>query len=542
MATQRAERRTLRSGKGFPGEYFPGAFSLRASAASRSLLAAALLACWQFLSAGSAAAFGPGTGSANFLKIPVGARETALGGAFTAVADNANAVHYNPAGLDLLQSPEVTFAHNRYLEGVSQQWLAAAYPHGAGVFGFGLNYLSVRPFDSYDNADNRTGSVSADSVALYFSWGSGRQLRYRLLRALSYGVTLKYISETLDTERGSGYGLDLGLLAATPVENLRLGLSVENALSSKITFIEEGARPPLKFKAGAGYQLRLPAGPVLRGSLDCVFGNDRPPYLTAGMESLLLEMLSLRLGYSALGDISNGLSFGLGFALSRYTRRDIAVDYSFAPTYAFGDIHKLGVTYRFGPRRRPPGAMALAAGAARDVNMEPVTLAPQKTPIEYYSEILAGGSLFQRRSAIAELGVRGGEDSFSLLLGLLKDGNAVIVRDTVVVLSSFNDQRVIDPIIELFKGKDENVRLAAISGLARYKDYRVPRALAERLADPSPEVRSWAAEILGRRGEAGAVDPLQAALGTETDKKARRSIISALRKLDASAQGGTDAR
>lgn len=540
MDTPRADKRIPLRGAGHTGKGFPAPFRLggrRISGPCRPLLLSVLL---QFAALGLAQAYGPGTGSANFLKIPVGARETALGGAFTAVADNANAVHYNPAGLDLLQSPEISFSHNRYVEGISQQWLAGAYPYKAGVFGFGLNYLSVRPFDSYDNFDNRTGSVSADSMALYFSWGSGKPLNHKYLRAVSYGATLKYISETLDSERGSGYGIDLGLLAAPRVDNLRFGISVENALSSKITFIDEGARPPLKFKAGAQYKIRLGAGPELRGSLDCIFGNDRPAYFAAGMESLLLDMISLRLGYSALGDISNGLSFGLGLALSRYARRDITVDYSFAPTYSFGDIHKLGVTYRFGPRRRPPGAMALAAGAEKSANMEPVTLPPQKTPIEYYTEIFATGSLFQRRSAISELGIRGGDDSFNLLLGLLKDDSAVIVRDAVLVLSSFSDLRVIDPMIELFGSKDDNVRLAAISGLARYRDYRVPRALAERLSDASPEVRSWAAEILGKRGETGAADPLQEALKTETDNKVRRAIISALRKLDAGTQGGAN--
>ena len=189
------------------------------------------------LALGPVYSYGPGTGAANFLKIPVGARETALGGAFTAVADNANAVYYNPAGLNLLQSREISFTQNNFVEGVSQQWLAAAYPYKAGVFGLGLNYLSISAFDAYDNADNLTGSVSADDLALYFSWGGGSPVASRFFRSVSYGASVKVISETLDTERGSGYGLDLGVLAASSVENLRFGLAVENAVSSKIKFI-----------------------------------------------------------------------------------------------------------------------------------------------------------------------------------------------------------------------------------------------------------------------------------------------------------------
>lgn len=299
-------------------------------------------------------AAGPGTGSADFLKIPVGARETSLGGAFTAVADNANAVYYNPAGLSLLEKPEVSFTYNKYIEGVSQQWLAAAYPYKSGAFGLGINYLSVSAFDAYDNADQPIGSVSAYDMAVYLSWGGRRPLDYKFLRSVSYGASAKYISEKLDTEKGAGYGLDLGFLATSAVENLRFGFSIENAVSTKIKFIEEGAKPPLKFKAGAMYKIRSSVAQIAaRFSLDYVYWNDRPGYIAAGMEYLFYDAFAVRMGYSSFGDISDGLNFGLGFDLSRHIGRSISVDYSFGATYAFGDIHKLGVTYKFGPRPSP---------------------------------------------------------------------------------------------------------------------------------------------------------------------------------------------
>ena len=454
-----------------------------------------------------------------------------MGGAFTAVADNADAVYYNPAGLNLLQSPEVSFAQNKFVEGVSQQWLALGYPHKAGVFGFAVNYLSVSAFDSYDNADNRTGSVSADNLALYLAWGGGTRLDRKYIRAVSYGATLKFISETLDTESGSGYGADLGLLAETAVENLRLGLSVENAVSSKIKFIEQGAKPPLTVKAGVTYALRSSMGPTLRGSLDYVFWADRPGYLAAGLESQLFDLLAARMGYSAFGDISNGLNFGLGFLLHKYTGRNIAVDYSFSPTYAFGDIHKLSVTYKFGPQRKLPARAA--EKEEEEPAPPPASLEPQKTPLEYYVDTLKTGSIYQRRAAIAELGKRGGEDSFALLLEQLKDGNAWIVRDAVSVLARFDDQRVIAPMIELLKAENANMRLAAISGLARYKTAGVLMALKGSLADSSPEVRGWAAEVMGKWDGFEVVEALQTALNKEKVESVRRSIIGSLRKLDA---------
>jgi hypothetical protein len=293
-------------------------------------------------------ASGPGSGAANFLKIPVGAMETSLGGAFTAVADNANAVYYNPAGLGFLQNPGITFSQNNFIEGMSQQWLAAAYPYKSGAFGLGVNYLSVSAFDAYDNNDIPTGSVSAYDMAVYLSWGGRLPLDNDILRAVSYGASAKYISGKLDAESGTGYGLDLGLMAATAVKHLRFGINIENAASTRIIFIETGVRPPLTYKSGVMYELRTSAISAARFTLDYVFLAGRPGYIAAGMEHSLYDIFAVRIGQSSLGDISNGLTLGLGFDLSKYIGKNISVDYSYGATYAFGDIHKLGVTYKFG--------------------------------------------------------------------------------------------------------------------------------------------------------------------------------------------------
>ncbi|HAT71424.1 MAG TPA: hypothetical protein DCS63_01235 [Elusimicrobia bacterium] len=456
--------------------------------------------------AGSVYAAGPGTGAANFLKIPVGARETSLGGAFTAVADNANAVYYNPAGLSLLQNPEISFTQNKYVEGISQQWLAAAYPYRSGAFGLGFNYLSVPAFDAYDGADNRTGAVAASDMALYLSWGGRLPLNYKFLRSVSYGASVKYIAQELDTEKGTGYGLDLGLLATTPVENLRFGLEAENAVSSKIKFIEDGAAPSLRFKAGAMYEVSSSVSQVAgRYSLDYVVQDGGAGYIAVGVEQCFYDAYTARLGYSAFGDITSGLSFGLGYDLFRHTGRSVSVDYAYGGTYAFGDIHKLGVTYKFGrtaprPAHKAPAVRPVLA-AAEEIKKAPAADQPviqaKKMPLSYYLDTLKIGSSSRRRAAVAELGARGGEDSLDLLLTLLKDEDPVIATAAIAAAAGLNDPRVIEPLIALLEAKNVDVRLEAVTELRRYKDPRVVKALKARLGDPSAEVRSRAASVLG---------------------------------------------
>ena len=473
---------------------------------------------------GRAYAAGPGTGAADFLKIPVGARETSLGGAFTAAAENANSVYYNPAGLGLLQNPEISLTQNKFVEGITQQWLSAAYPYRSGAYGLGVNYLSIPPFASYDNSDNRTGSVSAYSMAVYLAYGGALPLDYRFIRSLSYGADMKYISERLDTEKGSGYGLDLGLLAASSVDNLRFGFGIENALSSRIKFIDHGARPALKLKTGSVYKIRFSDALTTQFSLDYFFWTDRPGYPAVGIENVINDAFAVRVGYSAFGDVSSGLNFGLGFDPSRYLGRSLCVDYSFGSTYDFGDIHKLSVTYKFGP---PPRGGE--AGAARRAAHEG---SYDDTFTAYYIETLSNGSLAQKRAILARLHQWGGEELFNLLLAMLKDKDPDLVMDVISALSGFNNRRVIAPFVALLDTKNTDIRLALVSKLSRFRDDMVLNALEGRLSDESPAVRSRTAGVLLKWEDVRAVKSLRAAFRKEKVKAVRDVMKNALKKLD----------
>lgn len=390
-----------------------------------------------FAAQAPAFASGPGTTAANFLKIPVGARETSLGGAFTAVADNANAVFYNPAGLGQLEVPELSYAYNNYLSGVSQQWLAAAYPAARGTFGAALNYLSVAPFSSYDSSNNRTGSVSAYDLALFFGYGGRLETSSALVPSLRYGAALKYISEALDARSASGYGLDAGLLLLTRVKGLRLGLGLENLLSSRLDFIGSGAKPPLKLKAGASY-LFDPADALL--SLDLNSPEDGPGYLSAGIEKTLYGPLALRAGYSSFGDVSNGAAFGLGYALPARGGREMRLDYSYASSFDLGSIHKFALSCRFGavPGPAPAPAQEEKAAELPPAVSVPAAAAGGPAPAEDVRSLaelqrgLADADPEARRLAAQGLGDRREAASIAPLLEAMKNEESETVKTAIL--------------------------------------------------------------------------------------------------------------
>src|ERR1035437_9388035 len=69
-----------------------------------------------------------GTEGASFLDIPVGAGPAALGSAYTALATNAYAPTWNPAGLARLSGTEVAAQHLSYLESMNYEYLSFVHP------------------------------------------------------------------------------------------------------------------------------------------------------------------------------------------------------------------------------------------------------------------------------------------------------------------------------------------------------------------------------------------------------------------------------
>src|SRR5471030_456263 len=85
-----------------------------------------------------------GTTAANFLKLGIGPRAIAMGNAQVGLADDVYATYWNPAGLARLESFEAGFVQNQYLENITEQYLAFAYPNPKiGTLAGSLTYLNT---------------------------------------------------------------------------------------------------------------------------------------------------------------------------------------------------------------------------------------------------------------------------------------------------------------------------------------------------------------------------------------------------------------
>ena len=73
----------------------------------------------------------------------VGSRPLSMGGAFTAVADDANAITWNPAGLPGLRRTEFTSTYAElYAMGINQSYLGFVRPFSDRI-AIGLDWSSI---------------------------------------------------------------------------------------------------------------------------------------------------------------------------------------------------------------------------------------------------------------------------------------------------------------------------------------------------------------------------------------------------------------
>ena len=68
-----------------------------------------------------------GTTVANFLTIPVGPRASGMGGAFTAVANDATSAFWNPAGLSRMPRNEFTASTAEWLVSSRTNWVGLGF-------------------------------------------------------------------------------------------------------------------------------------------------------------------------------------------------------------------------------------------------------------------------------------------------------------------------------------------------------------------------------------------------------------------------------
>lgn len=291
-----------------------------------------------------------GTSSAQFLKIGAGARAEAMGGAFGGLADDVEALAYNPAGLGHQRRAQGVFAHEARFAGLRYEFAGAALPllswsrsardkSELGVLGLAVFNLSSGELERRGlvETDTPSGLFSAEDLALALSYGlrpgGGRW---------AFGATGKLISSRIDAARGSTFAADAGALWRG--DRWTFGAGARD-MGPGLKLGAEPAPLPSSVFAGASIQ----ATPRLLVAVEAVLPRDAAPGASLGGEYRYVFSAKLvgcaRAGWSSTRTDAGalaGASAGLGITVGAAD-----FDFAFQPFGSLGSAFKYSLKLRF---------------------------------------------------------------------------------------------------------------------------------------------------------------------------------------------------
>jgi len=288
----------------------------------------------------SVARAGDGSGgqAGAFLRVPVGSRPVGLGGAYVAIADDASAIHYNPAGL----AEVVRFSAEASYSLASMDRSSF---HGGIVFGSGqsggigiqASGLHIGDIEGRDEMGNPTGTFEDTEIALRIGYAR------RLGRIVSLGASASYVSHELDTSSASGFAFGAGAMGTFVIDegvlqNIRFGASAMQLGGTMEWNTESEHRDdlPATYRLGSAVDLRMGEDTPLLLTAQAVMTENEDVKAQFGAELTLAQSLSIRCGWD--GDRA---SFGAGLRVG-----SIRFDYAFSDdVLEEGPTHWAGLTY-----------------------------------------------------------------------------------------------------------------------------------------------------------------------------------------------------
>jgi uncharacterized protein UPF0164 len=316
----------------------------------RALAALALLGWALPGAAGAAEIFDKvGTFDGQFLKIGVGARAAALGGAFVAVADDATALYWNAAGIARIDptKSELSLNHMNYVADLSFDQIGYVFhiKRIPGAFGVHARSLSMDPMTettSYqpDPATGGTGrTFDAGMMTVGFTYARSFTDKF------SAGMTANFIHEGLAEFSQQTYSFDLGTLYDVGTLGMKIGMAISN-IGTTIQFIEREARIPAIFRVGSSVQLLQSANQRLLGSFEFSHPPDNSERLNVGAEYGFRNFAFLRGGYNINYD-AEGLAGGVGFHFPVSVAGQADLDYAFTDLRDLGGAHRFSLKFLF---------------------------------------------------------------------------------------------------------------------------------------------------------------------------------------------------
>ncbi len=278
-----------------------------------------------------------------FLRFGSGARSLAMGGAYSVIVNNGDALLYNPAGLAKSDRWELSITHAQVFEGSRYECISFGYPITlkSGI-GLAIADFGSSEFEGRDEYGTLTENFGVHELGVIAGYG-----QYILERKIRVGGSAKFIMNSVGNESAMGFGgADVGIITKELLRKFRFGIAVQNLGALEIA----GDKLPMTVRAGMGFQAFREL--YILADVDIVGGAFKPKI---GAEYKLSRVFILRAGYNM-----SEITFGVGLALDRMVSSlarawNPQLDYAAGVMNPVGnDFARVSLTFRGADKTPPP--------------------------------------------------------------------------------------------------------------------------------------------------------------------------------------------
>jgi len=246
-----------------------------------------------------------------FLRRSYGPRALAMGSAYTALAWDASATYWNPAGLPLGTESQLFISHSflsfdrRQTFGAILSQFSEQFAIGIGILNFGVDDIEGR-----DASGEETETFSSNEFSGMLSL-SGR------VGVVSFGITGKLLYHSILSESALGYGGDVGILLR--VSPVTIGVVAQDILARLQWDTESKHAEDVPMTLRFGGALHFEAFPVTLSLEGMKVANEETVVVRAGGELRPVRFFGIRGGYTG-----NEPTFGVFLRLPSVGRFDYA--------------------------------------------------------------------------------------------------------------------------------------------------------------------------------------------------------------------------
>jgi len=256
-----------------------------------------------------------GTAGFLFLEIAPSARGAAMASAFSAIADDASALYYNPAGIANLSKYELITNGIKYPAGINLAYAGVVVPVSQLFGNIGFSFTSLFLEEAMKVTEPMLGGDYGNWTGEYFlCYQYSGQVTYAksLTDRFSAGLNLRYVRSTLDDRDNTtsqAIGADIGTLYDTQFRSIKLGIVITNfgpdAAYKSLNAEDEQVKdyPHESFPLPMSFRVAVSVVPLNKGPNKVIVDvegehpnhNFEKAYM--GIEYSFSDMLFLRGGY-----------------------------------------------------------------------------------------------------------------------------------------------------------------------------------------------------------------------------------------------------